>query len=87
MGYFLYIILLCNIVGLIAIYITYYVIFTAHNNNIQTMTSQVAYQNLIIGSVTKQLSLMSSLDLIPINKYPDNASRFVSIYTDNMKYL
>jgi hypothetical protein len=84
MGYFLYLILDCSIVCLIAIYIAYFFIFTAHNNTIQTITSRIAYQNLIIGSITKQLSFMSSLDLISINKYPDTVTRFISIYKDNI---
>lgn len=87
MGYFLYLLLGCSVAGLIAMYIAYFFVFSADNYSIQAMTSQVAYQNLIIGSIAKQMSFMSSLDLISINKYPDNATRFISIYKDNINYL
>lgn len=42
-----------RLIVLMTLYIVYYIIFTAQNNSIMSFTSEIAYQNLIIGSITK----------------------------------
>jgi hypothetical protein len=51
-------ILLVTILGLVALYIFFYLTFTGHSTSVNTLTSQIAYRNLIIGAITKELSLV-----------------------------
>ena len=76
-----------SMVGLIAIYITYYFLYNSHYQAIQTRTSEIAYQNLIIGAVAKQLSLLYGLQLVSAGASPETAARFTNIYADNLNYL
>lgn len=74
-------------VGLIAIYITYYFLFCNHYQAIQSLTSEIANQNLIIGVVAKELSLLYGLQLVSAGSSPETAARFTNIYADNLNYL
>jgi hypothetical protein len=42
-----------GLVGFLGLYISYYFLFYQHNNSVIALTSEIAYQNLIIGAVTK----------------------------------
>ncbi len=51
------------------------------------LTSEIAYQNLIIGAVTKELTLVQNLQLMAAGMSPDTAQRFTKVYMDNINYL
>lgn len=80
-------ILFVSMVGLLALYITFFVIFTRHNNAILGMTEEIAYQNLIIGSITKEVSLINTLNQMAAGSSPDTVTRFQKIYLDNINYM
>jgi hypothetical protein len=80
-------ILLISMIGLIVMYITYYFLFCGHYQSVQALTSEIAYQNLIIGSVTKELSLLYDLQQIVAGGSPETVARFTHIYGDNLNFL
>jgi hypothetical protein len=57
-------------VGLLSLYITYYFLYSNHYASLQTLTSEIAYQNLIIGCIAKELSLINDLSLLSIGVSP-----------------
>jgi hypothetical protein len=80
-------ILFASMVSLLALYITYYFLFSSHYQSVQALTSEIAYQNLIIGAVAKQLSLLNDLQLLAVGASPETVGRFTKIYSDNINYL
>lgn len=74
-------------VGLLSLYITYYFLYSNHYASLQTLTSEIAYQNLIIGGIAKELTLINGLKLLAAGASPETVPRFTKIYSDNINYL
>jgi hypothetical protein len=73
--------------GLLALYIAYYYLFYQHNNSVMGLTSEIAYQNLIIGGVAKELSLVYSIQQMALNQSQYTAALFANVYSDNVQFL
>ena len=54
-------ILLATVFGLVALYLFFYVTFAAHASSANTLAQQITYRNLIIGAITKKLSLVYTI--------------------------
>lgn len=73
--------------SLLALYIAFYFLYNSHYSSLQDLTSEIAYQNLIIGAIAKEQSLLNNLQLIAKGVSPDTVPRFTKIYSDNINFL
>jgi len=75
------------VVGLVGFYIFFYLTFTNHANSVNTLAQQIAYRNLIIGAITKELSLVYTIQQMLKGQSVDNVPRLIQSYNDNLAYL
>lgn len=81
-------ILLIGVTLLMSTYIFYYFVYKGQLQQVQTLTSEIANQNLIIGAIAKELSLLYELQQISSGSLSsETAKRFTGIYLDNLNYL
>jgi hypothetical protein len=72
---------------LIGSFVVIYVVMTDHHSQVESLTSQIVYNNLIAGEVAKQYSLLQSLDLMLQGLYPRPVASFISLYGSNIAYF
>lgn len=80
-------ILLITVVGLVGLYIFFYLTFADHANSVNILAQQIAYRNLIIGAITKELSLVYTIQQMQKGASLDNVGRLIQTYNDNLAYL
>lgn len=76
-----------TVIGLVGLYIFFYFTFTNHSDTVNTLAQQIAYRNLIIGAITKELSFVYTIQQMQNGISLDNVPRLVQSYNDNMAYL
>jgi hypothetical protein len=78
---------LVTVIGLVALYLFFYLTFTAHANSVNSLSQQIAYRNLIIGAITKKLSLIYTIQQMQKGQSADDVSRLIQSYNDNLAFL
>lgn len=81
------IILILGVIGFLVLYVVYFLILSLHVASISPFAQEISSQNLIIGSLSKELSLLKSLQLMGSGSSNEQVGRFLHIYLDNIQYL
>jgi hypothetical protein len=67
--------------------ITSYILIVNDHNHLENHATEIIYNNLIAGEVTKQLSLVRSIKQMQSGQYSQSYSNFANIYKDNIVFL
>ena len=72
---------------MVGFYVFFYIKIIHNNRSLHEETSQIVYNNLIAGEVTKQVSLLNSLQQMQAGQYFEPVQDFLRTYNDNINYL
>lgn len=71
----------------IGAYVAFYFIFKGHNHSTTDYFSEIAYQNLIIGTIAKQYALITTVELMKAKVSKRIPTSYYTISLGNIDYL